>query len=75
MNYIYISENNNLKLADTYIDLKDLFTIKADYNQAKKLVYKALELYEALENDEGIARSYAHIGDLLYYENNFHELL
>ncbi|WP_299225985.1 histidine kinase dimerization/phosphoacceptor domain -containing protein [uncultured Psychroserpens sp.] len=70
---IYINQEDNLELAKTYIELKQLFIIRADYNNAKKFIYKALGLYEESKNDKGIALCYAHIGDLLYYENNYHE--
>ncbi|MEY8848515.1 tetratricopeptide repeat protein [Psychroserpens sp. XS_ASV72] len=72
---IYSEENDLNALAHTYIDLKALFTAKADYNEAKANIYKALDLYEQQNNKRGIANCYAHIGDLLYYENNYNEAI
>ncbi len=70
---IYTNGSNDLQLADTHIELKKYFAAKADYNEAKASVYSALEIYEANKNKKGIANCYAHIGDLLYYENNYNE--
>ncbi|MCB0382161.1 MAG: tetratricopeptide repeat protein [Psychroserpens sp.] len=72
---IYINQNKDLLLANTYLDIKAIYTIKADYNQAKDYVYKALHIYEDLNDQKGIANCYAHIGDLLYYENNYNEAI
>ncbi|MEH6536542.1 MAG: histidine kinase dimerization/phosphoacceptor domain -containing protein [Psychroserpens sp.] len=72
---IYTNQKSELDLAHTLIELKGIYTIKADYNQAKISAYKALELYEKLNNQKGIAQSFAHIGDLLYYENNYNEAI
>ena len=72
---IYINQNKDLLLANTYLDIKAIYAIKADYNQAKDYVYKALHIYEDLNDQKGIANCYAHIGDLLYYENNYNEAI
>ncbi|MFK7781448.1 histidine kinase dimerization/phosphoacceptor domain -containing protein [Psychroserpens sp.] len=72
---IYIDSNNNFELANTHFELKKYFSAKADYNEAKANIYKALELYESLNNKQGIALCYANIGDLLYYENNYNEAI
>ncbi len=72
---IYETENKNILLADTYIDLKALYTVEADYNTAKEYLYKALDLYEIEQHQKGIANCFAHIGDLLYYENNYNEAI
>jgi len=70
---IYTIQNDELNLANTFMDLKAFYTLRANYSEAKNFVYKALELYEKLDNQKGIAQCYAHIGDLLYYENNYNE--
>ncbi|WP_431136165.1 tetratricopeptide repeat-containing sensor histidine kinase [Psychroserpens mesophilus] len=72
---IYTGLKDDLNLANTYLDIKAFYTIKADYNQAKSYVYKALNIYEKLSYQKGIAQCYAHIGDLLYYENNYNEAI
>jgi len=72
---IYIQNDDQENLAHTYLDLKALNTVRADYNKAKNYVYKALKIFESITNREGIALCYSHIGDLLYYENNYNEAI
>jgi len=72
---IYNLEANAIEEANTLLELKQYYTVKADYNKAKANVYEALDIYEATNNKKGIANCYAHIGDLLYYENNYNEAI
>jgi len=70
---VYLQQKNDLELANAYLKHKDLFLLKADYAEATKNVYKALDLYEKLNNKRGIALCYASIGDLKYYERSYAE--
>ncbi|WP_460218446.1 tetratricopeptide repeat-containing sensor histidine kinase [Psychroserpens sp. MEBiC05023] len=72
---IYTALNNRQNIAYSNIALKNVYTIKADYNQAKIYVYEALALFEELKDQKGLAQCYSHIGDLLYYENNYNEAI
>ena len=67
-----ISADNNA-LAETLLELKTLHNLKAEYNESMSSVYDALDIYESIDNQKGIAICYAHICDLLYYENRYQE--
>jgi two-component sensor histidine kinase len=71
--HIYLQQKNELALAYTYLRYKDLLMIKADYAEATKTVYKALNLFEKHKDKKGIAQCYASIGDLKYYERSYAE--
>lgn len=68
---IHLQQKNELQLANSYLTHKELLMAKADYSEASKMVYKALELFEKLSNQKGIAQCYAAIGDLKYYERSY----
>jgi len=60
-------------LAETYLEIKGLYGIKADYAEAANQVFAALELYERSNNKQGIANCYTDLCDLLYYEDKYQE--
>lgn len=70
---IYTQQENNNALANVYLKHKELLMVKADYAQATKKTYEALELYEKTNNKKGIAQCYAAICDLKYYERSYAE--
>lgn len=70
---LYLERKNHDQLAYAYLKWKDLLMVKADYAQATQTVYKALELFEKVNNQIGIAACYAAIGDLKYYEQRYAE--
>jgi two-component system NtrC family sensor kinase len=69
----YASEKDTSSLAKTYLEIKQLYTSKADYTEAAKQVYAALELYEKIGNKKGIALCYTDLCDLLYYEDKYEQ--
>ena len=70
----YHTRNGNKEaIAHSCMELKGLFGAKAAYSDALKQVFEALELYEELNNQKGIAYCYTHICDLLYYEDKYQE--
>jgi signal transduction histidine kinase len=60
-------------VAETCLELNGLYGAKAAYAESLEQVYEALELYEILGNQKGIAFCYTQICDLLYYENKYVE--
>ena len=70
---IYLKQKDDEKLAFAYLRLKELLMVKADYAEATKTIYLALELFEKTKNQRGIALCYAGIGDLKYYERSYAE--
>ncbi len=70
---LYINDGNSKAIAETCLELKGLYSSKAAYDDCLVQVYEALELYEGLNNQQGIAICYTHICDLLYYEHNYQE--
>jgi len=70
---IYTKEKNKNDLAETLLELKSYHNLKTEYGTATELSYEALKLFEETNNQKGIARCYAHIGDLLFYENNYND--
>ncbi len=69
----YASEKDTISLAKTYLEIKQLYASKADYTEAAKQVYAALDLYEKTENKKGIALCYTDLCDLLYYEDKYEQ--
>jgi len=70
---IYRNSENNIGVAETCLELKGLYSSKAAYTECMQEVYEALELYEGIEDQQGIAICYTHICDLLYYEDKYQE--
>ena len=70
---IYKKTGNKKALAETCLELKGLYSAKANYAECMKQVFEALEFYEENNNQKGIALCYTHMGDLLYYENKYRE--
>jgi len=70
---LYIKTGNKIAVAETSLELKGLFSSKAAYDECLNQVYEALELYEELNNQQGVAICYTHICDLLYYEDKYQE--
>lgn len=70
---LYTQNNNSIAVAETALELKNLYGSKADYTSAMDEVDQALKIYEKAGDQEGIARCYTHISDLLYYENKYEE--
>lgn len=68
---LQIQQKNDEALASIYLTHADLLMVKADYAQASKKTYEALDLFEKTNNKKGIALCYATIGDLKYYERSY----
>ncbi len=68
---LYLEQQNDDQLAFTYLKWKDLLMVKADYAEAKKKVYLALDVFEKTKNQRGIALCYGAIGDLKYYDRSY----
>ncbi len=64
---------DTVSMAETYLEIKGLYTNKANYVEAAKQVYTALDLYEKTGDQLGIANCYVDLCDLLYYENKYQE--
>jgi len=60
-------------LAKTYLQLSGYYSSKAGYAEAMDAVFKALELYQEMENQRGIALCYTGLCDLLYSQYKFAE--
>jgi two-component sensor histidine kinase len=68
-------ENSQQKdtLAQTYLQLSDYLSSKADYAEAMNVVFEALEIYQETDNQRGIALCYTGLCDLLYSQYKFEE--
>jgi len=66
-------KKNKEATAQSCLQLKGLYGSKAAYSEAMEQVFEALELYESIGNQKGIASCYSHICDLLYYEDKYQE--
>lgn len=69
----YKDVKDTSSLAETYLEIKGLNGIKADYAEAANQVFAALDLYEKSNNKQGIANCYTDLCDLLYYEDKYQE--
>jgi signal transduction histidine kinase len=70
---LYTQGDNALGVAETSLILNGLYGSRADYSKAMEEVDEALKIYENAGDQEGIARCYTQISDLLYYENKYQE--
>uniref|UniRef100_UPI00404B42AC tetratricopeptide repeat-containing sensor histidine kinase n=1 Tax=Gelidibacter sp. TaxID=2018083 RepID=UPI00404B42AC len=68
---IYTNLNDDNALANNHLRLKEVYTLKTDYDIAMEHTYKALEIFEKTKNQKGIAQCYSHIGHLLYFESRY----
>ena len=60
-------------LAETYLEIRGLYSSKAEYAKAEEQVFDALRLYEKTSNKKGLANCYTALCDLLYYEDKYQE--
>ena len=60
-------------LAQTYLQLSEYLSSKADYAEAMDAVFKALEIFQEMDNQRGIALCYTGLCDLLYSQYKFEE--
>ena len=70
---VYKNQGLNKELAETYLLLKANYGSTAEYDKASDAVYAALDLYEKMKDQRGIARCYTSIGDLFYYSDRYAE--
>jgi len=59
--------------AETYLKKGDAYKQRGDYGKAMAEDFKALELYEKIDNQLGIAKCYTQLCDLLYYQEKYEE--
>ena len=69
----YTTLKDTALMAKAHLDIKGLYSTKAEYAQAANQVYSALQLYEQIEDELGIANCYVDLCDLLYYEDKYQE--
>lgn len=69
----YTGLNNLSALADVHLSLEDLYNNNAQFLDAMNEVFAALKIYERLNDKVGISTCYAHLCDLLYYQNKYNE--
>ena len=65
--------NSQLREAESYLKLEDVYKQLGEYSEAMLVDFKALELYENLNERAGIARVYTRLCDLLYYQQKYQE--
>jgi signal transduction histidine kinase/tetratricopeptide (TPR) repeat protein len=70
---IYINAGMDKAVAESCLELKGLYSSKAAYNKCMVEVFEALEYYESVNDQKGIAICYTHLCDLLYYEYKYQE--
>jgi signal transduction histidine kinase len=59
--------------AATHLELEYAYKQHGEYNKALKEDFKAIKLYEGLEDQKGIAVVYTRLCDLLYYQQKYEE--
>jgi signal transduction histidine kinase len=70
---IYKELGSDNFLAETYLAREEVFKEKSDYSQAMEFDYKALALYEKINDQRGIANCYTRLCDLLYFQQKSEE--
>jgi len=70
-----ISKESNLPLleAETYLKKENAYKQRGNYSKAMAEDFKALELYEKMDNKLGTAKSYTRLCDLLYFQEKYEE--
>ncbi|MCE9538074.1 MAG: tetratricopeptide repeat protein [Bacteroidetes bacterium] len=67
---------NNLKgMGEAYNNLGDLYWYKGDYGASSVHYFKALKIYEDLQDNGAIANCYRNIGWIYYYQKKYPEAL
>ncbi len=64
---IYAKHGDKSELAQTFLLLNQIYGLKAEYLDAMNVTYKALNIYEAQNDEKGIAECYSNIANLLYF--------
>jgi len=59
--------------AETYLKKEEVYKQRGNYDKAMAEDFKALELFEKVNNKHGIAKSYTRLCDLLYYQEKYVE--
>jgi len=70
---IYKNAGMDEAVAESCLELKGLYSSKAAYDKCMDEVFEALEFYESVNDQKGIALCYTHLCDLLYYEYKYRE--
>ncbi|MFO7998603.1 MAG: histidine kinase dimerization/phosphoacceptor domain -containing protein, partial [Bacteroidales bacterium] len=60
-------------LAKTYLQLSEYLSSRADFAEAMDAVFKALDIYQDMDNQRGISLCYTGLCDLLYSQYKFEE--
>jgi len=59
--------------AEIYLSLEDAYKKRSDYSSAMALDFKALRIFENIEDQSGIAKVYTRLCDILYYQQEYRE--
>ena len=59
--------------AETHLELENAYKQRGEYNKALKENFKAIDLYERIDDKKGIAVVYTRLCDLLYYQEKYQE--
>ena len=59
--------------AEIHLSIEDIYKQKGEYVKAMKEDFNALELYEKVADESGIAKSYTRLCDILYYQEKYQE--
>ena len=70
---IYTRLRKNMELAETYLEKECTYKQRTLYSDALEQDFKALSIYEELNDQEGIAKCYTLLCDLMYYRENYRE--
>ncbi|MBU2938914.1 tetratricopeptide repeat protein [Lacinutrix sp. C3R15] len=70
-----VSKDSKLSIleAETYLKKENAYKQRGDYDKAMTEDFKAIELFEKMNNQHGIAKSYTRLCDLLYYQEKYLE--
>ena len=72
-NQLYKKLGLEVLQAETHLTLEDTYKQNSAFGKALEEDFKALGIFEKLENQAGIAKTYTRICDLLYYQQKYKE--
>ncbi len=67
------TDNSTQDAAEIYLSIESIYKQRGQYLEAMKQDFKALELYEKLNNKSGIAKCFTRLCDILYYQEKYEE--
>jgi len=68
-----LNQNDRKMLGEAFYRLGKVYQVQGNYELAFEYHFKALQVREELNDDEGVTESYYRIGGLHFYQGNYHK--